>query len=458
MNSLDQLIVPFDISEDFYLLLQKSFEHKEYDKIPMLLDNYDKEITEWFEWAKVVEDNNTRYKHISDMRSAFRKYSQFILEKISDAKTHISRVKCKNVKTMFLRNDFIEWLQDNDIYSRHSAESAASRVKSLSDRFISKLIPGETFDFLGELPNLIKKDPEQTILLLDKLVMRVYDSQVIPEEYSINVSSFRYMKRAFSLYASFIKEIICNNYLTSDVIDENRTDSEIGQFDNINKVCFEYDYIKDNFSFRLLTQDRISNSKDLFYPIRLIRRLFCKHDKLVRLGMINGTPDEMKCLFDIVHSCIDKIKVITDKGIFKLKDVRALEINYKINEVVIFMRNGEQAKLLTKTDMGEIEQMKVSNFRDISIDHIIPMSDILDKTADRLPALKRLTALIKQAAKKYNISIVPGNVSRLNNKVLENIEFSEITPIMPQLKKELAIIGSVAELQLMDKTYNIRKK
>lgn len=458
INSLDQLIVPFDVSEDFYLLLQTSFERKEYDKIPALLDNYDKEITEWLEWAKTAKDYNTQSKHISDMRSAFHKYIQFIQEKISDAQKSSLPITRKSAKTMFLRNNFIEWLQDNDIYTKESAESAASRVKTLNDKFISKLIPGKHYDFLEKLPNHIKEDAEKTILLLDKLVMRVYDSEVNPEEYSINASTFRYMKRAFSLYASFIKEIIYDNYLTTNNKNEDKTENEIEQIDNINKVCFENDFIKDNFSLRLLTQDRLSNNKNLFYPIRLIRRLFTKHDKLARLGLINGKPNETKYLFDIIHNCIDKINVITDKGIFKLKDVNTLKIDLSLKSVTVVLKNAEQATLLTQTDKGEIEQMKVSNFKDISIDHITSMSDILEEKADNLPTLKKLTEQIKQVAKENNINITLGNLSKLNNRIIENIKITEIAPLLSKLKEELAIIDGFTELQLMERTYNIRKK
>ncbi len=117
---------------------------------------------------------------------------------------------------MFLRNEFIEWLQNNDIYSKESAESAASRVKSLNDKFICKLFPDKQYDFLEQLPHHIKQDPQKTLLLLDKLSTRVYDSDVNPEDYAINRSTFRYIKRAFGLYVSFIKEIIYANYLTAE--------------------------------------------------------------------------------------------------------------------------------------------------------------------------------------------------------------------------------------------------
>lgn len=462
INSLDQLIVPFDINEDFYLLLQKSFENKEYDKIPALLDNYDKEITEWYEWAKTAGDYNTSPKHISDMRSAFHQYIQFIQKKVLEAKGSKSPIIPTSAKNMFLRNDFIEWLIDNEKCSKDSAKSVASRVKTLNDKFISQLVPQKNYNFLKELPNHIKQNAEKTILLLDKLEMHVHNSEVKPEDYSIKASTFRCMQRAFSLYVSFIKEIIYNNYLTSDDISEDKIEESENEIEiktnNINKIYLDNKYIKDKFSLRLLTQDRLSNSKNIFYPIRLIRRIFTKHDKLVRRGIIKGKPNEMKYLFDIVHNCIDKINVITDKGTFKLQDVKTLEIDLSLKSATVILQNNKKAVLLTKTDKGETEKMRVSTFKNISIDHVVSMADILEEKANRLPALNKLTEMIKQVAKENNINITPGNVSLLNSKFIENIKISEITPLLPKLKEELAIIDEGTELQLMEKTYNIRKK
>lgn len=460
MNSLDELIVPFDVKEDFYLHIQKSFEKKEYDKIPTLLDNYEKEITEWFEWAKKADDYNIRPRHISDMRSAFRKYMQFINERILEERNSMTTVFENSAKKMFLRKDFIQWLQDNGTCTKESAESYASRVKSLNDKFLSKLIVKKTFNFLDLLSDFIKKDESKALLLLDRLEQRVYDINVNPENYSIDESTFRYMKRAFSLYVSFIKEQLTDDTAFSGNISEDTKEKIIKEnIDiNVNKIRFDVDIIKDKFKFRLLTQDRLSNSKTVFYPIRLIRRIFTNHDKLVRLGLIKGKPTELKSLLDIINKGLEKINIITDKGVFKLKDIDYLDIEPQPKSVSVILKNGEQAILMTKTDTGEIERMKVSSFKDISIDHVISMSDILKENENRLPILGKLTELLKQVAQNNNINIVPDNVSMLYKKAMEQIEPSEIFQLLPKLKEEVAIIEDMTELQLMTKTYNIRKK
>lgn len=466
INGLDQLIVPFDVSEDFHLQLQKSFENKEYDKIPALLENYDKEIQEWHEWAKTANDYETPHKHISNLRTAFHKYAQFIQSKVSEAKGSKSTVIHTIAKDMYLRNEFIEWLCETDINSLDSAKSNASRVKTLNDKFISQLVPSKNYNFLKLLPKHIKQSPEETILLLDKLEMHVYNSEVKPEDYSIKSSTFKCMQRAFNLYVSFIKETISNNRQESDndsgSNSENKTEvtecvTELND-NKINKVCFDHNYINDNFRLRLLTQDRLSNSKNIFYPIRLIRRLFTKQDKLARHRKINEKANYKKSLFEIIHNSIDKINVITDKGIFKLKDVKTLEIDLKQKIVTVVLKNNEKAVLMTRTDKGETEKMSVSTFRDISIDHVVPMANILEERANSLPALSKLTEMVKQAAKKNNINITLTNVSALNNKVIESIKFPEITPLLQKTKDELLMINEAVELELMNKAYNIRKK
>lgn len=460
MNSLDELIVPSDVSEDFYLNLQKYFERKEYDKIPALLEDYEDEITEWYEWTKKADDYNTRPKHISDMRSAFRKYKLFISERILEERKSKAIVSEKNSKRMFLRNEFIQWLQDNGTCTKESAKSNASRVNSLNNNFLSKLIKGKAFNFLELLPHFIKNHKGKTILLLDKLENRVYDSNVKPEDFGINESTFRNMKRAFSLYVSFIKEQLDDGTLLSDDLSEATKEEIINENVDINvsKVRFDVDFIKDKFRFRLLTQDRLSNSKSVFYPIRLIRRIFTNHDKLVRLGLINGEPTELKYLLDIFNKRLETIHFITDKGIFKLNDIDYLNIEPISQIASITLKNGEQAILMTKTDTGETERMQVSSFKDISIDHVVSMADILIENENRLQTLRKLTEILKKVAKANNIDIIPSNTCMLYKKTMDEVELSRIFHLIPTLKEEISIIENATELQLMSKTYNIRKK
>lgn len=168
----------------------------------------------------------------------------------------------------------------------------------------------------------------------------------------------------------------------------------------MNKICFDHDTLKDKFRLRLLTQDRLSNSKTLFYPIKLIRDLFTTHDQLARPGLIGSKPTAKKYLCEIMRKCIDNINVITDKSLFKFEDIKTPEIDLSSKNVTVLLKSDEKAALLTKTDKGDTEAMRVSILNDISIDHVIPMAYILEDKAGELPVLGKLTRLMKHVAKE----------------------------------------------------------
>ncbi|MCH5214358.1 MAG: hypothetical protein J1E97_04130, partial [Muribaculaceae bacterium] len=75
ITKLDIEFFPYD--EDLFEELKKAFEEKDYDRVEELIKKYDDIITEWIEIAK-KEDAGYPAKSISDWRSAFRKYAEFL--------------------------------------------------------------------------------------------------------------------------------------------------------------------------------------------------------------------------------------------------------------------------------------------------------------------------------------------------------------------------------------------
>ncbi len=101
-----------------------------------------------------------------------------------------------------------------------------------------------------------------------------------------------------------------------------------------------------------------------------------------------------------MRKCIDNINVITDKSLFKFEDIKTPEIDLSSKNVTVLLKSDEKAALLTKTDKGDTEAMRVSILNDISIDHVIPMAYILEDKAGELPVLGKLTRLMKHVAKE----------------------------------------------------------
>lgn len=460
VRSLDQLIVRFgDDDKDLHALLQYAFTHKDFDHMSGWLDEYDAEITQWLKWSKTANDPDSRPNHFSDMRAGFRCYRTFIEEQAKRVQSSaIPTTHPPTMKSLFLEEDFKEWLKANGMKGNSSA-STVSRIKSLNQDFLCKLIPGKTVDILDQLPRFIRETEDKTSLLLDKLIARVNHATEHPQTVAIHPATLRYMRRAFFLYAQFIKEKI-NNRDTTETRARQEEENELEKWtiSGTEATNYEYDEIENNFRQRLLSQDRISESKSIFFPIRLIRRIFTLNDTLEQLKNPNSPNLELKWLYRWADNYAATAKAITDKGMFTLADIDWLEIASQPRTTTVLLPDGKKAVLQTQTDKGETLPMEVVSLDEITIDHTPSMAEVLNTKASELPALAQLTNVVRKQAQEKDIPLNMDNLSRLNNAVLNHTEFTELVTLIPQLKKELTLISQVSTLTLMNKYYNLRKK
>ena len=459
----------FTSEEDFFYLLPKKIEAGDIKGVSSLFDKYLDVVNEWFEWAKQEEPSFS--KSVSDWRSAFRNYRRFIeervLPKISGKKSDIPVMQGANVhKQLFAEEEFLHWLTTTDEKGKASAQSYISRLKRLN-RTLSQAISAKSQTLQGGLfsliPTFLKAQKEEQVLglftSLDKKLKYAIDnndSQWMP------IPSLRDALSALRKYGQFINEEFINGDSTDEEDPEEET-IDVGRL-GITGVINTYDYqtIENNFRFRLITQNRMSEGKDVFYPISIINRLFRLSSKAIAKHV--ERKDDYKWFNRWIDDCIAETQVITDKGDFilaKLSECDTITINPTTKEVTVKLLDGTTARMLTQTEEATAPArfMEISQLCKIHIDHTPLICNLLSENISNLPAMVRLTEIIREVAKENNLSIVRDNFSTIASKVMKSEKhIVEMLEMIPTLKNELEFIRSKSTLCLMDAKYNLRKK
>lgn len=460
----------FSSEEDFFELLPQKIVAGDIKGVSSLFDKYLDVVNEWFELAK-NEDYGFSSKLVSDWRSAFRNYRRFIeewvLPKISGKKCDISVMQEANVyKQLFAGEEFLHWLRTTDEKGKASAQSYISRLKRLN-RTLSQAISAKAQTLQGGLFNLIPiflkaKEEEKVVNLLTllegflKYAIDNNDSHWMP------IPSLRDSLSALRKYAEYITKEFINGDSTDEEDPEEET-IDVGRL-GITGVINTYDYqtIENNFRFRLITQNRMSEGKDVFFPISIINRLFRLSSKAIAKHV--ERKDDYKWFNRWIDDCIAETQVMTDKGSFILAELSendTIVINPTTKEVTVTLLDGTTARMLTQTEEATAPArfMEISQLCKIHIDHTPLICNLLSENISNLPAMVRLTEIIREVAKENNLSIVRDNFSTIASKVMKSEKhIVEMLEIIPTLKNELEFIRSKSTLCLMAATYNLRKK
>lgn len=460
----------FSSEEDFFELLPQEVEAGDIKGVSALFDKYLNVVNEWFELAK-DEDYGFSPKLVSDWRSAFRNYRRFIeewvLPKFSGKKSDIPVMQGANVyKQLFAGEEFLHWLTTTDEKGKTSAQSYISRLKRLN-RTLSQAISAKSQTLQGGLfsliPIFLKAKKEGKVLgfftLLDNMLKHAIDNndcQWMP------ISSLRDALSALRKYGQFINEEFINGDSTDEEDPEEETTdiSQLG-FSGVTKT-YDYQTLENNFRFRLITQNRMSEGKDVFYPISIINRLFRLSSKAIAKHV--ERKDDYKWFNRWIDDCIAETHVITDKGDFilaELSENNTIIINSTTKEVTVKLLDGTTARMLTQTEEATAPArfMEISQLSKIHIDHTPLICNLLSENISNLPAMVRLTEIIREVAKENNLSIVRDNFSTIASKVMKSEKhIVEMLEMIPTLKTELEFIRSKSKLCLMNAKYNLRKK
>ncbi|MCB9425895.1 MAG: hypothetical protein H6584_02530 [Flavobacteriales bacterium] len=338
----------------------------------------------------------------------------------------------KEVISIPLKEEFNEWLCEN--FTEGSSKSYISYVNS-SLKLISKKTPKD---------NVVKMINEyvsnKEILFVEYLLDNCISYAI---KYSDDSVKSKY-KNGLLQYKFFLIEKLSDNELidtsASEIISENQEPKGIRLIDE--DLIFDNETLRKNFTFRLLTQDRIYG--DVYFPISFIKKLFYQS---------KGNKEYFNLW---VENQIDNIKLYTENSeIINFNKIQSLNISIA-NEVSF---NSDNKSFVLYTENGyssDLEPLKTDALRNIVIDHVKPMKEILLEYKTNFKSLNKLTEkinstkLLKGSGKELLKNMKKAGNLLIEKKVisLEDVE---------DLKKDLEFLTTHIDLKLMCSKENLKK-
>lgn len=167
--------------------------------------------------------------------------------------------------------------------------------------------------------------------------------------------------------------------------------------------------------------------------------------------MYKKSKDDRAFIDEWAKKQIDNTIVITKDKEFKLSDVKTLSIE---NGVVKVHTKEGIFELYSKTwDDAKIFELKdINSLSRIVLDHTESIRAILDKNYNELPVLCEMTKRIY--SKNKNITNGKKYLQTVSGLLKEG-KFDNVD--IPELKKELDLLGCQIRLQLMERKENRKK-
>lgn len=421
-----------------------------------------------------IEIDGNPYTGTQSLRNALTQYIEFMQSKMADAvitdnaetiesdKAPISAEKGKFYKT----EEFREWMHQRVGMTQGSANSYVSYLNTLRHIVTRKSDGASAIDLISDL--LREENTAAALELLERVEEKVSEYMLLSEIDKSEKDDFNKYRSALKKYALFLEDDLeelpdedeLDNAETSDAnlttqFDVESDDKPLGN------LTYSISEIKQNFIFRLKTQNRMSNRKDIFYPIGMICKLLnYSQREAQKKGKYNNDAEWLKEWF---NGYVDTILVITADGMYPLSKIKEIIINPNDGAVSLILTGCcEQHRIFTETmNVGESHiPMQAKRLRDIHIDHTPLMSKVLSTSLDNLPALTAMSEIIKKYAKQKGIDIKPSNFGKISKELFRNTEVinAQLLPLIPELKNELEILRGECVLKLMQASLNLKKK
>ena len=265
---------------------------------------------------------------------------------------------------------------------------------------------------------------------------------------------------------------------------------------NASNITYTQEELINEFKGRILTQDRISMTKTVMFPIRLINRLcsekakewgenVCKNIYLV-VKSVNDKNDEQ----NIKEIQIKDLKslVIERNGKVIIEDTKGekyvLQSSYSDpfeqllvnNNNIVFMRKRSETLLKCsvpadgfvidknqniidanskKVVLWHVRPLKVKILGDIAIDHDVPISLLLNEKAKQLNALYELSEKYRVLSSKWNLGVSAKYVNAFPGELKKDPSLQEEVSNLCHncFDNDMRIIAK-CKLVLMGKTEN----
>jgi hypothetical protein len=269
-----------------------------------------------------------------------------------------------------------------------------------------------------------------------------------------------------------------------------------------NSSCATYTQAEliNEFKGRILTQDRISMSKPILFPIRLISKLWpvdsdiwaegvCKNIYIivqdtkssnnifekrikdietlkiektgeVKVKIKNDNNDYIMCTSYSDPHEYTKIEIENDKikykYISKRKEIKVKECDIPQDGYIID-KNKNIRDSKKKIILWHVKPVKIKRLGDIAIDHDIPISLVLKEKERKLSTLLTMSDVYRTLSYKYELKVSANEVNNFCKKIDEDGRNRLLNAVnLKLLAEDLKLIGKY-KLVLMSKDENSQK-
>lgn len=279
-------------------------------------------------------------------------------------------------------------------------------------------------------------------------------------------------KSAYIRFSSFIFENISKEELTQIAVHESnfRYQSLTDDLKISDYVDYTLKDIKAKFVARCNTWDRYYPASKMYYPSRILQILFQNdllHEVAGTLGKGRGNYYSRYYIADMDSWKVyvrenESGEIIRNLTLSEVNTLRLFADGKKC--VQIILNSGEKYDLLSPSSGDSFVPMIATVFRDISIDHINPMRNILDFANEkfsnvRFSRFENLSKIIFGLSLEFNIS--EKNYNELKKAFASKLELGEISftndEILELFKEFQQIVACANGHQLMLRSANSSK-
>ena len=210
-------------------------------------------------------------------------------------------------------------------------------------------------------------------------------------------------------------------------------------------ATYNHKELFNTFRSRLTTQNRYYPKFKLLFPTRLLTKIFKR-----------SRPNAWE---QWLEKGIENIGILKeDGGKIRFSEVTGLEF-LRNGTVVVTKNDGKTFNMMTRNAGGSIREARTKlGLRDVSIDHVNPLENVLREKQKSLVGLKNLTVLFQEFNHENN-----GKFKERDEKAWVNVFFEAYrdklgTKSMRDdfVEHDLMILNEL-EYELMDRKENTRK-
>lgn len=300
-----------------------------------------------------------------------------------------------------LKKEFGDWLDEYDVLS---TQNSIASYKS----YVNQLRNGYNEDFgVGKFETIVSvyqsKSENDILKFYTKIVHFINDQKRIQKKKWTDIGSGFYQFDDFlrdkfdcdDLESGKVSEITYKKIepVTKKTKPENIPEKESKVVSGDISEEFTQKELMRTFKSRLKTQSRYYPNIDMLFPARLINDIFHKNkDNAFDTWMQNGLAN---------------MRVLSKNATFLFSFVRKICL-LQNKRIIVVLNDGYKFELYTYKGDGKTRApLRTLDKRDISVDHIISLAEIMQQNKNSLPAFKEMTEKFHEYEKFSKVRLNP---------------------------------------------------